>query len=271
MGMHVPSYEVEIITKDGRKLSHEINAAKIDYKGRPADLIVFHDVSERKKMEEKLRIVGSLTRHDVRNKLAVITGNIYINRKRLADHPDVIENFNDMESSCEQIVSIFEFARDYERLGVEELAMVDVGTMVDKAAGSFSDLKGATVANGCHGLAAVADSLLERLFYNLIDNSLKHGGKLTQIRVCYEESEDGVKMIYEDDGIGIPKDAKPRIFTEGFTTGKGSGYGLYLIKRMMEVYGWTIQETGEPGKGARFVMTIPKTKPNRKEDYKTVQ
>jgi sensor histidine kinase regulating citrate/malate metabolism len=45
------------------------------------------------------------------------------------------------------------------------------------------------------------------------------------------------------------------------------GYGLFLIKKMMEVYGWTIQEAGEPGKGVRFTITIPKTNQNGKENY----
>jgi len=161
IGMHVEPYEVEVLKKDGGKLLYEINAAKIDYKGKPADLVVFRDILERKKLEEKLRIVGSLTRHDVRNKLSAITGNIYINKKKLADRPDVLEGFNDMQAACEQIVGIFEFARDYERLGIEELSFVDVETTVGKAASSFSDLKGARIVNECRGLTVLADSLLE--------------------------------------------------------------------------------------------------------------
>ncbi len=76
-----------------------------------------------------------------------------------------------------------------------------------------------------------------------------------------------LRLIYEDDGVGIPKDAKPKLFSEGYTTGQGSGYGLYLVKRMMEVYGWTISETGAPGKGARFTMVIPEKNQNGKENY----
>jgi signal transduction histidine kinase len=77
-----------------------------------------------------------------------------------------------------------------------------------------------------------------------------------------------LKLIYEDDGVGIPQDAKSKLFTEGFTTGKGSGYGLYLIGRIMDVYGWTIDETGVPGKGAQFTINIPKAKPDGKQNYK---
>jgi signal transduction histidine kinase len=68
--------------------------------------------------------------------------------------------------------------------------------------------------------------------------------------------------------VGVPTDVKPKIFKEGYTTGKGSGYGLYLIKKMIEVYGWTIQETGEPGKGAVFTVTISRTNESGKANYK---
>ena len=268
VGIPVSPYEVEIITRDGRKLPFEINATKIEFKRLPADLVVFHDLSERKKMEEKLRIVGSLTRHDIRNKLTTITGNIYLNKNRLADRPDILESFNDMQLACDQIVRIFEFARDYERLGTEGLSFIDLVAIVDKAASSFPDLKGARVVNECHGLAVFADSLLERLFYNLIDNSLKYGEKFTQVRIHYEESEDSLKLVYEDDGVGISKEVKAKLFNEGFTTGKGSGYGLYLIKRMMDAYGWTIQETGIHGKGAKFMIDIPRIRLDGGQGYK---
>jgi signal transduction histidine kinase len=165
------------------------------------------------------------------------------------------------------VETILEFARTYEKLGVEQLVNMNVGKAVDEAASLFPDLKGVRIVNECGGLTVLADSLLRQLFYDLIDDSLKYGEKLTQIRVRYEEFEDKLKLIYEDDGVGISKDAKAKIFTEGFTTGKGSGYGLYLIRRMMDVYGWAISETGTHGKGAQFTINIPEAKPDGRQNY----
>ncbi|MGA2682133.1 MAG: ATP-binding protein [Candidatus Bathyarchaeia archaeon] len=113
------------------------------------------------------------------------------------------------------------------------------------------------IVNDCQGLEVNADSLLKQLFYNFLDNSLKHGEKVIQIRLHYTKDSDGVKLFYEDDGVGVPEVNKPKLFGIGFTTGKGSGLGLYLIRKMMEVYGWTIAEEGKPGEGARFKLTIP--------------
>jgi signal transduction histidine kinase len=60
--------------------------------------------------------------------------------------------------------------------------------------------------------------------------------------------------------VGIPDDLRSNLFKEG--VGKGTGYGLFMIKRICEVYGWMIRETGKPGKGAQFTMTIPRRNSN---------
>jgi signal transduction histidine kinase len=155
-------------------------------------------------------------------------------------------------------------------LGAEELGYIDVEKTVNEAISLFSDLKNVKVTNDCHGLIVLADSLLRQSFYNLIDNSLKYSQKITKIRVHYETTGNNeLRLAYEDDGVGIPDTEKPKLFKEGYSTGGSTGYGLYLIKKIMEVYGWTIQETGEPGKGAQFIITIPKINQNGKENYET--
>jgi signal transduction histidine kinase len=224
------------------------------------------------KMNEKLRVVGGLTRHDVRNKLSTITGNAYLLKKQLAGNSEVLDKLEDMEKAVKQTVRILDFARAYEMLGAEELVYTDVEKTVNEAISLFTSRNNIEVINDCHGLIALADSLLRQLFYNLIDNSLKYGQKTSRIRVFYEKAGQGsLMLIYEDDGVGIPVADKPKLFKEGYSTGGSTGHGLYLIKKMMEAYGWTIQETGEPSKGARFVMTIPETNSNGKENYRVVQ
>ena len=272
--------------KDGSSIQVSVSAAPMIVNGKTVGYVVMYkDISDLKSaeaamiemmqktvmMNEKLQVVGGLTRHDVRNKLSTITGNIYLNKKRLSDHPEILESLNDMASACEQIVRIFDFAKDYEMLGVEELTYIDVEDAIQKAVSLFSDLKGIKVMNECRGLTVLADSLLRQLFYNLIDNSLKYGRKATKVNVHFEKTpRDELKLLYEDDGVGILDGEKPNLFKEGYTTGKGSGYGLYLIKKMVEVYGWAIQETGEPGRGVQFTITIPNVNQKNKENYQIV-
>jgi signal transduction histidine kinase len=188
-------------------------------------------------------------------------------KQRLDDDPVTLDYLRGIESAVEQMENIFDFARTYELLGAEELSYANVENSINEAATLFSDLNGTKLMNECQGLTVLADSLLRQLFYNLIHNSLRYGEKLSQIRVYYEEAEeDQLKLIYEDDGVGIPEHEKEKIFKEGY--GRGTGYGLYLIRKTCEVYGWTIHETGVPGKCAQFVMTIPKTNKNGKLSYR---
>ena len=126
-------------------------------------------------------------------------------------------------------------------------------------------LHGVKVVNNCKGLTVLADSMLRLLFYNLIDNSLKYGKKLVQIKVSYKTGKDHLTLIYGDDGVGIPKTEKQKIFHEGY--GRGTGYGLYLIQKICEIYGWSIKETGKEGKGAHFTITIPQVNEHGKELY----
>jgi PAS domain S-box-containing protein len=229
------------------------------------------DITDRKKAEdvmetmvndlaqviEKLRIVGKAARHDVRNKISVIANNVYLARQGLTDNHNASEYLDAVDSAIGQIDKIFDFARTYEMIGVEERSYINVEKSVEEAALLFSGLGGAKLENECRGLTVLADSQLRQLFYNLIDNSIRHGETVTKIGVRCEEKEDVLKLIYEDDGVGIPENEKGLIFKEGY--GKGTGYGLYLITKICESYGWTIKETGLPGKCAQFIVTINKT------------
>jgi PAS domain S-box-containing protein len=255
--------------KDGTLAPVSVSAASLIVEDKLIGYIgVYKDISEMKKLEEKLRVVGSLTRHDVRNKLTAVAGNAYLLRKRFASDPEATEWLRSVEVAVRQSERIFDFAGAYEKLGVEQLAYMDAKKILDEAVALFPNLKNIRIVNECGGLTLLTDSLLRQLFYNLIDDSLKYGEKLTQIRIHYEKSEDQLKLVYEDDGVGISQDAKPKLFSEGYTTGKGSGYGLYLVRRMMDVYGWTIDETGVPGKGAQFTIDIPKAKPDGRQNYR---
>lgn len=106
------------------------------------------------------------------------------------------------------------------------------------------------------GLEVFADPLLEKVFYNLIDNSLRYGGEtLTTIRITSRKKGSSLVLAFEDNGTGIADCDKKVIFDKGF--GKNTGLGLYLSREILSITGITIAETGEPGKGACFEMLVP--------------
>jgi signal transduction histidine kinase len=106
-------------------------------------------------------------------------------------------------------------------------------------------------------LEIFADLLLEKVFNNLMDNALRYGGDtMKTIRVSAEESDRGLTIVCEDDGVGITDENKKHLFTRGF--GKNTGLGLFLSREILSITGITITENGIPGKGARFEITVPK-------------
>jgi len=64
-----------------------------------------------------------------------------------------------------------------------------------------------------------------------------------------------LKITYQDDGEGIHSSDKDKLFTRGY--GKNTGLGLFLSREILSITGITICENGEPGKGARFEITVP--------------
>jgi signal transduction histidine kinase len=163
------------------------------------------------------------------------------------------------------MANIFEFARIYEKLGTEELSYVDVKKSITEAISLISRPDDVDIVVDCDRLVVMADSLLRQIFYNLVDNSLKHGKNVTQISFRYNEGKNSLQLIYDDNGCGIPKNEKKHVFEEGY--GKGTGYGLYLIKKTCDAYGWTIKETGSEGNGAKFTFTLPQKNKNGKTCY----
>ncbi|MEM1592200.1 MAG: PAS domain S-box protein [Candidatus Bathyarchaeia archaeon] len=263
-------FETTHKTKDGRIIPVEISSSLITYKGDTAILSIARDISERKKAEaklkqlmeqlkmanEKLTVVGKWTRHDARNKLSVIKGNLYLVKKKIQGNNQLMKYLREIELACDQIAKIFDFASAYERLGIEERTYIDVGKVIEEARELSIGLNGIKLINNCHGLEVYADSQLRQLFYNLIENSIRHGERVRCIKVYYRPLGESIEIIYEDDGIGISEDNKSNLFREGY--GKGTGYGLYFIKKLCEMYGWEIKEVGEYGVGVKFIITIPK-------------
>ena len=280
--------ETKIITSNEELRDVSIKARIFELEGKKLMVGIFRDITAQKQnqkdltlaleslsfnmektqaLNEKLRVVGGLTRHDVRNKLSAVTGYAYILKKKHANEADVVDGLVKMEQAVKDSMKIFDFAKMYEQIGSEELTYVNVEEKLKEASALFSGPI-PTIINKCQGLEVLADSFLRQLFYNFIDNTRKYGKKTTTIRVYFEKTDqDCLKLIYEDDGVGISQENKLKLFSEGFSTGGSTGFGLFLVKKMIDVYGWTITEEGEHGKGAKFTITIPKLSKSGKENY----
>lgn len=205
---------------------------------------------------EKLRILGDLTRHDALNQLAALHGWLSLATSS-GDEGRRIESLEKMKGAMDALRRQLEFAADYERIGATGSEWIAVADAVADATASFAE-SGVEVDCDVSDLHVSADPVFGRIFYNLFDNSVRHGERVSRIRVSHEETEDSVILRVEDDGVGIRPDHKEAIFERGF--GGNIGLGLHITRELLRIYGMTIREVGEHGKGAAFEMTVPKEK-----------
>ena len=88
-----------------------------------------------------------------------------------------------------------------------------------------------------------------------IDNSGRHGQRVSRITLSFIKDGGSVRLVYEDNGVGVVPENKEKIFQRGF--GGNTGLGLYLARELMTMFGWTIVETGKFGEGAVFEVQLP--------------
>jgi PAS domain S-box-containing protein len=215
-----------------------------------------------KKANKKLNILSSITRHDILNQITSM--NLYLDIIRGdSDDPQRREEFFDAaEVIMANLERIITFTRDYEDLGVREPEWQDVGAVIDREVGAFAGA--IAVHNTVQGLEVYADSMLGKVFSNLIGNSLMHGGTVHGVALSFAECGSEGCIIVADDGVGVPRDMKEKIFSKG--VGKNTGFGLFLSREILDITGITIRETGVPGAGARFELRVPKDKFHRLSD-----
>ncbi len=223
-------------------------------------------IQDIKLTNKKLNLVGKSTRHDVRNKLSIIMNNCYLLKRKLPEKLDVKNYLNSIENVINQIYKIFEVSRVYEHINNNTLKEMSITKSFEKAQSLIDNSKKIVFENNCDSMVVKADSLLTTLVYNLVENSIKHGKNLTKVSLNCQSKKKHKFLIYEDDGGGIPLEEKEKIFQKAY--GKGTGLGLYMIKIICSIYGWTIKENGKPNQGVRFVIKIPKMNELRYEEKK---
>lgn len=223
-------------------------------------VITFMDVVERERMSEALRLanrkmclLSDITRHDITNKLSIMSGYL-----ELAGTTDNILNIREyvrkIQDAAATIRLQLDFARDYQTLGSTAPLWQDVTSLLPLARAGH-DIGTTEFVLPVQNLEVFADPLMEKVFYNLVDNALRYGKTLHRILVLYEPVPEGLKIVFEDDGIGISPDNKEKIFERAF--GNNTGFGLFLTREILSITGITIRETGEYRKGARFEILIP--------------
>jgi PAS domain S-box-containing protein len=237
----------------------EISASRFSIGSQPVLIIAIRDITRTKQIEDALRLANvklnlllGITRHDILNKLAVLSGYNEILATRITDQ-SILAQLDKQQKAADAIRKQIDFTREYDQLGVKSPQWHRIDEIATRAYSQILQ----TITYRCEtdNLEVYADPMLERVFYNLFDNAFRYGEGITFISLTYTRDGHDLLILFEDNGIGIPYDEKERIFARGH--GKNTGLGLYLTREILSITGMTIRETGEYRKGARFEIRVP--------------
>ena len=216
------------------------------------------DVTDRKKAEdtvkglnETLSILNKILRHDILNDLTVVMSAcdmIQVDDQRLKQKAT---------KAIMKSVSLIEQMRSLENALVSEevLAGKSLGSIVESVVNNYPHIK-FSIKGDC---TVLCDGAIYSAIDNIVRNAVVHG-KTDRIDISIHEKDGRCELRIADYGKGIPLDIKDKIFEEGESFGdtRGSGLGLYIVKKVMERYGGEISVEDNKPSGAMFVLKLKK-------------
>jgi PAS domain S-box-containing protein len=261
-GTEVKDLERTLVCADGTKRPILKTVKRINIRGQEKMLECFMDITERERVQsalretnKKLNLLSSITRHDISNQLMSLTGYLALIGIEQSDAQSA-KNLQRARTAAEMISAMVQFTKTYEDIGIKAPTWQNVRTLIEKSAKEVNLGKITIVNDVPPGTEIFSDPLISKVFLNLIQNAKVHGGDVTSIRFSVERREAVQAIICEDDGVGIPEEMKEKLFTKGF--GKDHGFGLFLSREILNITNITITEEGELGRGAKFVLCLPR-------------
>jgi PAS domain S-box-containing protein len=219
--------------------------------------------------------------HDLRTPLAAILGlAVTLEREDLTLEPrearDLAHRIAQNARRLDRMVGDF---LDFERLarGVAEpnYASVDVGALLREIVATNELVSDRKLSLEIVPSNVRADAgMLERIVENLLGNTAKHTPATARIWVRMTPWEDGIELVVEDDGPGVPDADKERIFEpfrQGSASATGSGVGLALVARFAEMHDGRAWVEDRTGGGASFHVTIASEPSERRIDLAAIE
>jgi len=276
-GEKVPAtYEVEFIAKTDERVPVEVSATRVDYQGRPADLVIVRDIRERKRMEEqrlkleKLATIGELATmvgHDLRNPLQSIENAAYYLKNELpclsSSVPisqKTMEMLQIIDESVNYADKIIRDLQDFSATKTPTLKKTNINTLVEEALSQVEAPENVELRTKLGHLPEinVDKDQMKRVFLNLTLNGIQAMENEGTLTVSTKKTGGFVEISFKDTGAGISKENMEKIFTPFFTTkAKGIGMGLPICKKFVDAHGGSIQVESELGKGSTFTVKLP--------------
>jgi len=232
---------------------------------------ISHDETSAKEYErmlerqnDRLKEFTDILAHDLRNPLSVIDGNL-----RLYEETGDDAHIETIDETTDRMARLVEDLLRVARQGdvVTDPEPTDIGAVVEAARPVVDTAGGGAVRYHEVSTVSADGDRLCQLFENLFRNSVEHSITTADSQSNQERVDDGegvtitvgpleTGFYVEDDGPGIPAEQRSDVFDHGFTTsGDGSGYGLSVVRTIVNAHGWDILVTDGESGGARFEIT----------------
>ena len=243
--------------------------------GKRGAVVVFHDVTRLKKLENLRQEFVANVSHELRTPLAVVRGNVETLLEEPPPEPSVAKKFllgiqrnaSRLEALLGDLLMLSTFESPQVRLHLERVALRPLVEAVLGEMATALRARGHTVQVDlpadlppAYGEAA----RLTQVFSNLLDNAIKYsppGGRLA-IRAAARLGE--IECCVEDHGPGIAPEHLPRIFERFYRVDRarsrelgGTGLGLSIVKHLVQAHGGRVWVESRIGKGSAFYFTLP--------------
>ena len=208
----------------------------------------FQDITERIERQQRLEEFTSVVSHDLRNPLNVATGRLDLIAEECdSNHLDSLQRALDrMEALIEDLLSLAREGKE-----VTDTQPVDIATTVNRCWENVEMEQGRLITTIDRNVWADR-SRLKQVFENLFRNAVEHGRADTTVMVG--GLDDG--FYVEDDGPGIPPAERDAVFEAGHShSANGTGFGLSIVKQIINAHDWQIRVTDGSDGGARFEIT----------------
>lgn len=244
--------EVTRQTADGDQRTFLLTATAFGSEPHEESLATYLDITDLKHAQEELRQrteelenFVNVVSHDVRNPLNVASGHLDL---LAAEHEGPhVETIRDAHERIQELIeNTLMLARQGKT--IDDITPIAIDACVESS-WRMVETANATLDVETTKTVAADGGRLRQLFGNLIRNAVEHGGE--EVTITVGDLEDGFYVA--DNGPGIPADEREQVFETGHTsTQSGTGFGLSIVKEIVDAHGWEISVTESKSGGACF-------------------
>jgi signal transduction histidine kinase len=213
---------------------------------------------QKEQQHRELELYSSLLRHDLRNDIGVIMGNLEITRMTILNRDDSLNQLlSTTDAVCQRMMNLLNvFGRAAKVTDSNLVSMVE--KVIERTREANLEMTvNLVVENDAKGAKILESKLLSLVFDNLLRNVATHVGSSATVTVTISRKDRLLRVLVEDDGPGVANEVKDKLFQKGVST-RGGGLGLYLSRNVVETIGGTIKLIeSRPGTGATFEIIIP--------------